>query len=78
MDPLPCLPNMLVQFPVLIPEEDLPRENAEARLDGGVVLLSHSNLNGGDGATHGGPSTPEHAAPYCSSPKAKEGQMPVV
>ena len=49
MDTLPCLPNPLVQFPVLISKTEPPRENAEARLDGRVLFLSHSNLDSGDG-----------------------------
>ena len=51
MDTLPCLPKKLVQLPVLIRTTEPPRENAEARLGGRVVLLSHSDLDSSDGAS---------------------------
>ena len=48
--PLPRLPNKLVHFPVLVPDTKPPRENA-ATMEGGVMLLSHSNSNSGDWAS---------------------------
>ena len=84
MGPLPCHPNRLGQFRVLVPHAEPPRENAEARLDGGVVLLSQSNLDGGDGATLVATHTRTcgccASTPWepCSTPQAMERQVPLV